>query len=901
MAVRFQWSEVDHRVIRALLGQLASDDDQQKRLATLSKRQLSATARASYGEPPHKNYTKELVDVAMVRWLPVASAHVVEELATHVQSGLSGPQRTQDISTKPKRIAFLAVRNRTAKFDDVVRKHFIAAHKVHVAAPKGPSKRQSALTPVKMMGDAALAPHSLHQHQLEAQIGLDRLLKARQATPAGVVVLPTGSGKTETAVTWLLEQMERDPTLRVLWVANQQELLQQAATRFEQWARCRPRGFLRVGRVMHSNSYPVSLLASKDLDVAFVTIQSLAADLAKRRNSYLDAFLCRPTIVVVDEAHHAGAPTYSKFFERLQGHKVKAVVGLTATPYPSSILAQQRFRANFPVTVHQAMPEELIVARILARPVLHTVSTSFQIEMTDKELRRAESSDLPSSVLSRLDAAARNELVANHYVNNRALWGKTLLYATSIANANHIHSLLREERANVKVLHSAIEEDRSDVISWFRRAKGEAVLVSVGMLTEGVDLPDARTAFLSRPTTSRVLLKQMIGRVLRGPLAGGEAEANIVYFSDMWRNFSDLLEPPDVLGSTLSSSPPTSTSGAPAGPAGGIIFVEEVPELDTGALGDIRRQFERGHMLPIHVSQLAGFYRLPERTIPVFAHQLDSYENLITGAMEGSLQGRPFVSFFDDTPAPTPSGRSLRDLVDFVRENDEQPGVVSVDHLVGPSVAADRIIAAGPIDDAARADIIRNTYQSTLVSLAYPTPLHFEQAVDQELRSRRERRLVSEQVLRPSIGEGLRKLPRSDRDLTQPTKKAIAGCLRLLPTEITANLDPPAVSWSSRVGISNFAYWTIKLSGKARGKQTIRINRLLRSTQRAVPDDVLSYLIFHELLHHLLPWQGHDAEFRDYESRWPDSAKNDAWFDSLHERWDLTVAKYRNDTAKPDE
>ena len=57
-----------------------------------------------------------------------------------------------------------------------------------------------------------------------------------------------------------------------------------------------------------------------------------------------------------------------------------------------------------------------------------------------------------------------------------------------------------------------------------------AVLVSVNMLNEGVNLPDARTAFLARPTTSHILMQQMIGRVLRRPKANGDADAHLVDF-----------------------------------------------------------------------------------------------------------------------------------------------------------------------------------------------------------------------------------------------------------------------------------------------------------------------------------------------------------------------------------
>ena len=149
-----------------------------------------------------------------------------------------------------------------------------------------------------------------------------------------------------------------------------------------------------------------------------------------------------------------------------------------------------------------------------------------------------------------------------------------------------------------------------------------------------------------------------------------------------------------------------------------------------------------------------------------------------------------------------------------------------------------------------------------------------------------------EAPLPQSVSSGLRRLPRFERDLTGPTNLALEQCKVLLPEELRERLDPPPIDWSERVTATNFAYWAIKPTGKSKGRQTIRINRLLRCNPKAVSDEMLAYLIYHELLHHLLPGQGHDAEFRELEHRWPEAPVLDAMFDSLHERWDTRPGRY---------
>lgn len=84
-------------------------------------------------------------------------------------------------------------------------------------------------------------------------------------------------------------------------------------------------------------------------------------------------------------------------------------------------------------------------------------------------------------------------------------------------------------------------DENARVLQQFRDGAID-VLVNVRMLTEGTDVPSAKTVFLTRQTTSNILLTQMIGRALRGPRFGGTEDAHIVSFIDNWKqviNFAD--------------------------------------------------------------------------------------------------------------------------------------------------------------------------------------------------------------------------------------------------------------------------------------------------------------------------------------------------------------------------
>ena len=88
--------------------------------------------------------------------------------------------------------------------------------------------------------------------------------------------------------------------------------------------------------------------------------------------------------------------------------------------------------------------------------------------------------------------------------------------------------------------------DNEQIIRNFKGAK-DGVLVNIRMLTEGVDIPDVKTALLTRQTTSSILMTQMVGRAMRGEKAGGgpgKDTANIVLFIDNWKGLIDVWAHP---------------------------------------------------------------------------------------------------------------------------------------------------------------------------------------------------------------------------------------------------------------------------------------------------------------------------------------------------------------------
>lgn len=912
---KFSWSTVDPLLIAAILRAVyeeADDPDEIERLDGLSPAALRASAEEGLGRPPAmSSFTPSVFRVLRTVWLPTAAPTVLDELVGATLLNLTGSARNEAHRTKAEKLAFIQNRNLTKNLKANLRKSFVKAHKEASEVSVDPGEKLERAALRTLVGRDAEPHHSAYPHQIAARDRFDQL-HARGAL-RGHLVFPTGAGKTDTVVGWLLDQMNNDPDLRVLWLVHQQELVDQSMRRFVALAAEQPDGFKKLGRVFHSGAAPLTVLPDPKLDVAAVTYQSFRS-LTTQKRKILDRYLSRPTIVVIDEAHHVGSASYDALLDLIDAAPaVRGLIGLTATPYPAGGLAKARFAHRFPEKISEVSIGKLVRQQVLASPVVTTIDTGYVFDLTDAEVSQAEASDIPQAVLGALDNHNRNKLILNAWLRAADQWGKTLVFVPQIAHANKLTELFHAAKVDAKALHSTIA-GKGATLKWFREATGPCVLVSVGMLTEGVDLPDARTAFIARPTTSPILMRQMVGRVLRGPKAGGDPEAHVVNFRDDWTNLPDVVYPEEVLPTSVRAATPREEAAWTPGP----VVDDEQLEIRADRVARIARAFEQLKSMfdlkdndpyndhppePwLSGSKVVGFYELGSHELPVFEHQLLGFEELASDALDGSLQGSALLSYFEDAPLPYPSKRSLRDFVDLVRDAGEAPPLLPCSVEIGAYPVAQAILQAGAMTDAERHDLIRQRFERSVNREVFPSLDRFEEAVEQQVRELRRAlpRLDPEGPRRaPDTGTGLPILPRADRDLLGPRRLALEIAQEHLPRDFVDRLPgiPPA-EWTKRPLKSSFAYWTVRYTGKSKGKALIRVNRVLRTRPEVVPDEALAYLIFHEMLHHLLPGQGHDAEFRELESLWPDATTWDRLIDTLEDEWDLDPKHYRDGGAR---
>lgn len=354
--------------------------------------------------------------------------------------------------------------------------------------------------------------------------------------------MPTGSGKTRTAMHLVADILRRSEPSVVVWLAYSDELCGQAVEEFSRaWQALGDRE-LPVHRHWGSNTTDLSsvrdgfVVAGLSKTYAGVTTDPLP----------LLRLADRSHLVVIDEAHQAIAKTYRLVLEVLVERDTSSrLLGLSATPGrtwndPDKDRELSEFFHSQKVVLRiddYANPVDYLIDEgYLARPSFHSLTYSGGPELTQGDLREVESAlDIPASVLRRLAEDDQRSLVIAQKAEDLARrHRRVILFATTVEHASVLASVLSARGlAAAAVTANTAPEERKRVIDEFKSSSPEPmVLCNYGVLTTGFDAPATSAALIARPTKSLVLYSQMVGRATRGTRAGGNTDSEIVTVVD---------------------------------------------------------------------------------------------------------------------------------------------------------------------------------------------------------------------------------------------------------------------------------------------------------------------------------------------------------------------------------
>lgn len=452
----------------------------------------------------------------------------------------------------------------------------------------------------------------LRPHQEEALDALARL-RAEGKTIA-LLTHAQGAGKTVVAV-----EDARRIGGRTLFVAHRRELVVQAFdTLTHLWPEA-PCG-LFLGEVRQHEAHNIA-----------ASVQSLSGRL---RELDPKAF----QYLVIDEAHHAAAPSYR---EILGYFEPKFILGLTATPDRTdgqSILELFRdcaHRLDLRTAVEMGQLVPIRCVRVKTNVDLSRVRFN-QVQYNRRDIEE------------RILIPPRDKLIVQTYLDH-VRGRRAVVFCVNVRHGEDVAELFRKAGVPAQSVSGRMPRaEREKCLRDFRRGRNH-VLCACDILNEGWDCPEVEVLFMARPTLSKVIYLQQIGRGTRK--AAGKECLIIFDFVDNATRYNQAMNLHRVLGEPkyrpgglllaprdqLDQEQELIDSGVQPATildinlwardfeeidlfnwqqaVAGMIPISEVErELATGA-GLIRRAVERGEIQPDHVLALG------DRTYHYFARE----------------------------------------------------------------------------------------------------------------------------------------------------------------------------------------------------------------------------------------------------------------------------------------
>ena len=246
--------------------------------------------------------------------------------------------------------------------------------------------------------------------------------------------------------------------------------------------------------------------------VIFATVQSISKDLEKFSPTDFD-------YLIVDECHHAAANTYQKIFTYFHP---KFILGLTATPERSDGEDMLELFQN----VAHKMDLKTAVERGVLVPI-RCIRVKTNIDLTDVRINgiKYNSQDLES----KLFIPERNQLIVDtylKYVNGK----KTVIFCASVDHAAEIAKLLRDNGVKAEAVSGRDRVEVREKILKDYETGSTNVLCACDLLNEGWDSPHTTVLFMARPTMSKTIYLQQLGRGTRR--CPGKEDLLVVDFVD---------------------------------------------------------------------------------------------------------------------------------------------------------------------------------------------------------------------------------------------------------------------------------------------------------------------------------------------------------------------------------
>ena len=340
------------------------------------------------------------------------------------------------------------------------------------------------------------------------------LLEWSRGRTSTLLVLPTGTGKT-VVFSRLVKGLVEDFNERVLILAHRDELLEQAKDKLESFS-----GLSALKEQAENRAY-------ESLDNTNVVVGSVQTLMNEKRLQQFD-----PDdfdTVIIDEAHHVLAPSYLRI---LNYFKEAKKLGVTATPDRTDMQDLSE--------VFDSLAFEYSLSDAINDGYLSPIEAMMIPIDIDFSQVRVQAGDFMASDVSHAIEPYLEEIVVQ--MKEQCTNRKTVIFLPLVATSQMMVELLNKHGFRACEVNGT-SKNRQEILQAFEDGEYN-VLCNSMLLTEGWDCPSVDCVVVLRPTKSRSLYSQMVGRGTR--LYPGKE--NLLLLDFMWNSGRhDLCHPPDLI------------------------------------------------------------------------------------------------------------------------------------------------------------------------------------------------------------------------------------------------------------------------------------------------------------------------------------------------------------------
>jgi len=304
-----------------------------------------------------------------------------------------------------------------------------------------------------------------------------------------LVVAPTGAGKT-IMLSALVGKRHKEGK-KVLIVQHRDELVNQNKQKFE-----------KVNPLL-TTSIVNGTVKHWDGEAVFSMVQTISRERNLRDRPKFD-------MVVIDEGHHAAAPTYRRVIDAvLEDNEHAEIVGFTATPNRGD---GKGLRGVFNNCSHQIEISSLINEGFLVRPKTFVIDLGVNSQL-ENVTKRGKEYDM-EEVAAIMDRQVINDRIVREW-REKAGDRKTVVFCSTVKHAEHLCNAFIADGVDADFVTGETDKALRAQMLHDLEFGDLQVVVNVAVLTEGFDAPPVACVILTRPCSQKSTMVQMIGRGLR--------------------------------------------------------------------------------------------------------------------------------------------------------------------------------------------------------------------------------------------------------------------------------------------------------------------------------------------------------------------------------------------------